>query len=291
MTVYVVIAIHNRKEETLKCLDCLDKDSGVERCVIVVDGGSTDGVCEAIERSFSETIIIKGSNDLWWTAATNAGIQWVLERASNSDYILTLNNDLTFKPGYLSSLVHSAQFVGPNAMIGSVVYRSDAPDQLSFCGIKKNWITSRNKYASLKDADENGLIPTDLLPGRGTLIPVAVFSKIGLFDEKNFPQYAADYDFSLRAARSRIKLVVASKACLFSDVQKTGVGGIYRRAKLGEVLKSFWSIASPNHLGKRWRFAVRHCPLHLLISYLILDTLLVATSELRRRAHRLFHER
>ncbi len=63
--------------------------------------------------------------------------------------------------------------------------------------------------------------------GRGTLIPVPVFEKIGLFDIEHFPQYMADYDFSKRANYAGYKLVVSTKAVVRSIVESTGLNYLF----------------------------------------------------------------
>ena len=40
-------------------------------------------------------------------------------------------------------------------------------------------------------------VQSDLLTGRGTLIPITAFKTYGVYDAGRFPHYAADEDFSL----------------------------------------------------------------------------------------------
>ena len=60
--------------------------------------------------------------------------------------------------------------------------------------------------------------PADWLFGMGTYVPVEVFDRIGLPDAARFPMAWADLDFSLRAKRAGIPVLVAPTARLFHEV-------------------------------------------------------------------------
>ena len=71
-----------------------------------------------------------------------------------------------------------------------------------------NWKTAKyeKKLHSLKIQDRHGLHAVNVAPGRSLLIPVSVFEKIGFYDSKNFPQAAADFDFTIRAFNYGFKI-------------------------------------------------------------------------------------
>jgi len=52
----------------------------------------------------------------------------------------------------------------------------------------------------------------------GTYVPVEVFDRVGLPDAARFPMAWADLDFSLRAKRAGVPVVVAPAARLFHEV-------------------------------------------------------------------------
>jgi GT2 family glycosyltransferase len=99
----------------------------------------------------------------------------------------------------------------------------------------------------------------DVLPGRGTLIPIEVFKEVGLYDFKNLPHYGADYEFSRRANMKGYDLLINYEAVVLSNVKMTGLNN--RTTTLGwpDLIKSFFSIRSPNNLMNRWRFARLSC--------------------------------
>ncbi len=53
---------------------------------------------------------------------------------------------------------------------------------------------------------QKGLHKVTHFPGRGLWIPRKVFDVLGLFDEKKFPHYYADYDFTHSAVRAGFEI-------------------------------------------------------------------------------------
>ena len=284
--IYIVIAVFNRLKFTKDCLDSLRKQSYQNLQVIVVDDGSTDGTYQFLKDNYTEIIILQGDGNLWWAAATNLGVKKALELSSSTaDYILTLNNDLVVDRDYLEQLIHVAEQEKP-CIVGSVSVNIKNDNKVVFAGLKWNKITA--KYSKPKEFTEcynelqshNLFIGSDLLPGRGTLIPIGLFKQIGLFDEKNFPQYGADDDYSLRSRKFGLKLLVATKAVVKSYVEETGlrsVNGIHEpQKKVVHLRESFSSIKSVTNLSIRYRWAKKHTPIPPL--YFLFDFMRVVHS-------------
>jgi GT2 family glycosyltransferase len=238
--------------------------------VIVVDDGSTDGTYQYLEENYPEIILLQGDGNLWWAGATNEGVKKALElSSSNEDFILTLNNDLVVVEEYLQELVNVAIKDKP-CIVGSVSVNIKNTSKVEFAGLKWNKITA--KYSRPKEFKENYkdlrsgylTIDTDLLPGRGTLIPISLFKQIGLFDVENFPHYAADDDFSLRGKNFGFKLVVATRAVVKSYVDESGLEVINRTRKgrktLAHLRESLSSIRSGTNLSIRYNWAKKHTP-------------------------------
>ncbi len=189
--IYIIIPVFNRLNYTKACLNSLNDQSINDYKIIVVDHGSTDGTSECIKDEFPSVILLNGNSDLWWTGAMNLGLKWVLEIANVNDTVLTINNDLIVNNNYLESLM-ALYYRFPRALIGSVSVDIHDNEKIVFAGIKWNSITARYKprinlnqpYSILKL--NNDYIISDLLPGRGTLIPVAAFKEVGVYDEKIF---------------------------------------------------------------------------------------------------------
>jgi len=265
--IFIVITVLNRKILTNNCLISIFNQTYKNFVVIVVDHGSTDGTCELIKTNFPEVLIVNGTSNLWWAGATNLGIKRALLMAQNDDLILTLNNDLELNDNYLQEMIDlHIQF--HHALIGSVSVDINQPEKVLFAGVKWNSVSAKYKPSITPNKSFTQLkkcypyISSDLLPGRGTLIPVQAFSKIGFFDEDNFPHYSADEDFSLRCKKSGYKLIVAT-ACVKSHIGSTGLNSNKRLS--GKLfIKSLASIKSPNNAIIRWHWAKKHTKMPVL---------------------------
>ncbi len=264
--IYTVIPVHNRLHFTAACVQSLMQQRYTNHTIIVVDDGSTDGTAAYLKQHYPEAIIVGGDGNMWWTGATNAGVQKALELSvSDADYILTLNNDLVVKEDYLDALLAVAA-KHSKAIIGSVSVNINAPDTIHFAGTRWNsktakygpGLTAPLSYSDLKSSTD--ALSTDLLPGRGILIPVKVFKEIGLYDIQHFPHYMADEDFSLRAKKRGYKLVIATAAVVYNHVEATGLNN---RKKNWKYYKDvFTSIKSPANSRYRWHWAKRHATIY-----------------------------
>ncbi len=286
--VFVVIPVHNRVDATLDCLASLSEQTYAGRVAIVVDDGSTDGTAQLVEGKFPDTILSRGDGSLWWTGATNRGLQFALEHAGNHDFILLLNNDITLQPDFLEVIIQSATG-HPGTLIGSVALSDGDKSTIVDGGVRINWATA--KYTLLADGEDYQTVmkrgttarPVDVLTGRGTLVPVEVFRKVGLLDHRSLPHYGADYEFSIRAKRAGFDLLVDYRCVVFVNVKSSGMrneGGAIRWSDLG---KSYFSRRSPYSIRYRWNFARLACPRPLLPTFFALDTARILIGSLRNQ--------
>ncbi|MCK8114081.1 glycosyltransferase family 2 protein [Anaerosoma tenue] len=285
--VWVIIPVRNRWDLTKTCLGSLVGQTYSAYSVVVIDDGSTDGTAEHLAQEFPEVAVLSGDGELWWTGATALGVGWVLEQCSQDDFVLTLNNDTTVDPDYIEVLLGVAAARHRRALIGSVAVDNRDCDTIVDGGPHINWVTakggSHHSGESLQTVRGDGIAHTepDLLPGRGTLIPVRCIREIGSFDAKRLPHYGADYEFSARARRAGYGLVMSYEAPVYSEVEATGVTTKHGRLSWREFVKMFASRRSPACLLYRWRFAILSAPRHLAPIFLVMDTARVLLGGLR----------
>lgn len=286
-TVYTVIPVRNRWALTQACLRSLIAHTYSKFVTVVVDDGSSDETSHQIHREFLDVVVLPGDGELWWTGATALGIDWVLERCDDDDFILTLNNDTTVDPDYVETLLRVSSMFDYRALVGSVAVDSRDRDTIVDGGPHISWITAKGgsyhageSLAAVRSAGTTATRP-DLLPGRGTLIPVRCIKEIGNFDARRLPHYGADYEFSVRARRSGYELVMSYEAPVYSEVEATGVSTKRGRLAWGEFWRMFASRRSPACLLYRWRFGVLSAPRHVVPVFLVMDTLRVVAGGLR----------
>lgn len=287
--IYIVIPVHNRKQYTRKCLACLRDQTEQAHQVIVVDDGSTDGTADMIQAEFPDVLIRTGTGSLWWAGGTNLGIRYILDHLNSqpTDFLLTLNDDTEVDPDYLANLL-IAYYAKQPCIIGSISVDIREPCRLLFAGthIDLSFAKIRD-LAKLRYKQQQALlaigplyIPTDCLPGRGMLIPISVFNKIGLLDELHFQHHMADLDFSIRARKAGFSLFVATRCIVHEHAEATGLV-LNQSTSLRQFLKALFTMRSPINLKTRYHFARIHAPAFLI--YLTFDLARILGGYVRRK--------
>ena len=262
VNLFVVIPVLNRWEQTRACLNALLGGCFTDFSIIVVDHGSTDGTREGLQRDFPKVIRVPGTTDMWWSAATNAGVSRAM--AEGADAIILLNNDCNVNHDAVATLINLHQR-DPEAII--------APVQRNLHSGKV--LTSKTTTCFLLG------FPTLLLPvkipyrpdslemtnvslimgGRGTLVPVSVFNTVGLFNDRQLPHYGADHDFYLRARKQGFRLLIANGALVDVDETTTTMSGRLADMPLGKFIQSLRDRRSHRNIRELSELFRLHYPL------------------------------
>jgi len=266
-----IIPTFNRKNSLLHLLDIIftQKANDIELSIIVVADGSTDGTQEAVRLNFPGVSIIEGNGNWWWTKSINKGCNLAIK--NKIDAVLLLNDDIELHTDFFSHL-YKAHLSNPLAVIGSLNLTRETPSRVFFSGASKLrwWDGKLIRYHSFLSPYEpvfSGLHPSIVLPGRGLFIPVDVFTKIGFFDEKNLPQYKADYDFVFRANEKEIPCLISWDTIIYNDVSSTGKGATFTHGNFFKFLKSLFEKHSRTNLRTNFIYYKRHYPFSALLLF------------------------
>ena len=255
---YIVIPVFNRKQFTRECLLSLRKQTNTEFKVIVVDDGSTDGTGQMLKVEFPEVTVIEGNGHLFWTAATNLGVRHALDQGAS--HIMTLNNDTVATPDFIEKMY----FWGtskPDALFGALAIDS-ATLKPVYGGETINWFL--NSYQSLLQKipanQQKGIHKVTHFPGRGLWIPKRVFDTIGLFDEKKFPHYYADYDFTHSALRAGFEIYCNYDAKLLTYPAESGERKLRQKKSFSNYYNHLFGIRGGGNLVNFTNFTLKNCP-------------------------------
>ncbi|EIC23458.1 putative glycosyltransferase [Thiorhodovibrio frisius] len=285
MKLFIAIPVFNRLEQTRECVESLERSAFRDFEIVICDDGSTDGTGEYLAEHHPDVKVLRGDGQLWWTGGINRCLEYILPLAADEDLVLTLNNDVVVGPEFLDRMIE-AHHARPRALIGSMVVFKDDPGRIETAESVHNWTTAKKGYANrfgepVTDR-HHGLTSVPKLCGKGVLIPVTVFRNIGVYDRHAFPHYAADEDFSMRAANAGYEVLLNFDGRVLSDYKATGIGTRHTRPVLGEFFRSLFSRRSPNNLIIKWRLTFRHCPRLLIPQHLLLDLARTAGGFLKR---------
>jgi GT2 family glycosyltransferase len=262
----IVIPVHNRIDFTVGCIRALRKQTVNGFEIIVVDDGSTDGTSNVISKTCPEVTLLKGDGNLWWSGATNLGIKYALK--NDFKYVICLNNDTEVMPDYIEKMIYWAE-QKPTALFGSMVYDITAGEPF-YVGSRMDWRHGKEEALIDKIPKEgfHGLIEVTHLPGRGLGIPAIVFDKIGLFDAKNFPQRAADYDFTIHANKMGFPLFCNCDAKLYSYTKEVTGSEYTKKFSLKNYYKHLTDTKGGANIIVLWRYIMRNCPRRYRFNYM-----------------------
>ena len=182
MKIWICIPVFNRKQLTLACLATLKKQNFKNFTAVICDHGSTDGTSKAIADTYPDVVLLSADSSLWWTGAINRCIAYVLKNAEQGDSVLTLNDDTELQEDYLFNLANNFDKY-PNSIITSPIINIKTGSIVDI-GYRFNWLLATSTPVNFEDHhlinDENTIEVTHAT-GRGTLFPISVFKKIGLY--------------------------------------------------------------------------------------------------------------
>jgi GT2 family glycosyltransferase len=220
--VHALIPAHDNKPEVLAVLMCLERQGYADLEVLLVDDGSTDGTGDEVRRRFPRVRVLDGDGHLWWTGANVLGVEHLMTYAREGDYILLLNNDVSMDDDYVQELVRCSERLG-RAVVGSTIVDDECRDRM-VAGLRLDRrlrLTEHKDASAIRQSDYDDHV--DVLPGRGTLVPLEVFRRIGTFNRRRLPHYGADYEFSIRARRAGFRLAVSHRAKVYAKLRITGL--------------------------------------------------------------------
>jgi GT2 family glycosyltransferase len=258
----IVYPVFNGIKYTQNGLHSLFSSQNIEKqdakvYVVIVDDGSTDGTYEWIKVNYPNVHLLKGNGSLWWSGGINLAVVYAINQLS-CDYIVWWNNDIIANKNYFSNLISHLKINNINTIIGSKIYHAHLRNCIwSMGGLfdarsgKKSLIGTAQQDSQLFEQ----ITECDWLPGMGTVTHKSVYEKIGMLDEKNFPQYHGDSDFTFRAKKNGCQIIVHPDLKIYNDTLHSG---IRHNESLRRLLQSLFSIKSNYNISKDYLFYKKH---------------------------------
>lgn len=191
----IVIPNHNGLKFIKECLESvLSQEDAPEYRVLVVDNGSDDGSREFIMGHFPQVTLIPLPANTGFCHAVNVGIQ-----ASDTPYVILLNNDTKTLPGFVKGLCQAINQSPDAFSVSAKMLTWDDPGLVDDAGDRYcafGWAYSRGKGKPASGYDAPGKIFSAC--GGAAIYRKDMLDKIGLFDENHFA-YLEDLDIGYRA--------------------------------------------------------------------------------------------
>jgi GT2 family glycosyltransferase len=200
-------------------------------------------------------------------------LDWVLKQGRDEDFVMTINNDVTFREDFFEKMLNRA-IREKNAVFNPLTIKGDVNGRIYFSGTRVlSWVLAlkRQPYYGqpVSKAQKEGLIEVDYLSGRGSTIPLSAFKKIGCYNQEMLPHYGADEEFTLRAKRYGYRVFIDPDIIITVDQSTTGLNPTDVRLGFRQILRSFSAMNSTNNLRIIFRFARLTAPLYAFPSCLL----------------------
>lgn len=178
------MTVHNRREKTLRCLECLYGQEGGHRFdVFMTDDGCTDGTAEAVANQYPGVRIVRGDGNLFWCRGMRKA--WEAALPGGYEAYFWLNDDTFLFPEALSILEHSSQRHPGCIIVGET------------CSAESGRFTYGGRCGKKLEHVE-GEVSLDTFDGNIVLVPDCVCMAIGLLDDR-FSHAMGDTEYGLRA--------------------------------------------------------------------------------------------
>ncbi len=216
----IIIVTFNSSEIIEKCLGNL---SGKKYDIIVVDNDSKDNTTQIVENKFPQVKLIKNSNNIGYGRANNIAL-----RQANSDFALILNPDALIAEEDIEISLKLLKNNNDIALATPKILNVEAT-------AKQAQTQSTNNYTI-----------TNFVVGGVMFMQLAVFRKIGFFDE-DFFMFAEDGELCDRAMQNGYKNAIIDGAAAFH------FGGGSSKKSLRTTYRRFWHLGWSKSKYKRKR--------------------------------------
>lgn len=208
MLIDVLMACHNRRVQTLACLNSLCAQalpSGLDLDTWLVDDASTDGTADAVAAAHPVVHILRGDGSLYWCGGMR--LAWASAVEAGPDFLLLLNDDVVLNTSALSVLLDTCR-------TGTLLTSQGVIAVGSFC----DPVTGAHTYGGQRREGRHpgrvaAIVPSeapqecDTFQGNGVLIPRVVYETVGGF--RPFTHAMADTDYGYRARALGCRILIA----------------------------------------------------------------------------------
>jgi GT2 family glycosyltransferase len=219
--VSIVILNWNGLEDTIECLESLQKITYPNYEVVVVDNGSKGNDAQVLRERFGDYIhVIENDRNYGFAEGNNIGMRHALANF-NPDYILLLNNDTVVDAEFLTELVKAAEGDSSIGIAGPKIYSYGEPDKISFVGTKMHWWDVGTPPVNQIDSGQfDELTEVDLVIGCALLIKRTLVEEIGLLYSGYFAYYE-ETEWCVKCRKAGYKVVYVPKAKLWHKLSST----------------------------------------------------------------------
>jgi GT2 family glycosyltransferase len=209
LNIAVLLTCFNRKEKTLKCLESIFSQNGLDGMtleVFLVDDGSSDGTSQAVNEKFPQVKIVVGDGNLFWAGGMR--LAWKTAMQSDKfDYFWLVNDDTIFYENTLLNLLKADEYALMKFGEQGIYSGSTLDPVTGLHSYGGERLISKDNYATEPVYPDGTYQSCDFTNANILLVSESVVGKLGIFSEK-YVHSIADYDYSMRATKEGLPVLV-----------------------------------------------------------------------------------
>lgn len=244
LPVTVIVVNYNGRHFMNACLTSLKAQSYPPEAVIVVDNASTDGSVSWIREHHPWVTIIESGENAGYCGGNNIGI-----RASESPFVVLLNNDTRVQNDWLKYLYEAVADDGSVAACSSLVVLPGEPDLIHYAGSSAHFMGHIANLHYLRPLGERKeeleVSETGVYVGSSVLFRRAALEEAGLLEEKMFI-YEDELDMSIRLRSRGWRILVEPRSLVWHYAGTPDLAvrssGKYPRRRAYLVSRNRWMI-------------------------------------------------
>lgn len=224
MNLSIIIACHNRKELTLRCIESARiaaANAGASISFTLFDDGSTDGTAEAVSSLADAPRILRGDGSAFWASSMAQAEAAVLADSNESsvEHIVWLNDDVSLDVDAFRALAETILSFPGSVIVGAT--RDAETGEVTYAGMRRS---------GLHPLRFEVVTPTGLAQrvqafnGNLVVVPFAIAKELGGIDG-GFSHALADIDYGLRCGRAGIPVILGPKtygSCKRNEIPQAG---------------------------------------------------------------------
>lgn len=200
----IVISNYNGWQDTVQCLESLQKQTYRDFEIILLDDASTNDSVQQLQKHLTEnTVFLPQEANSGFAAVNNVGMRRAL--ADGCDWVLLLNNDTVAAPDFLETLLRETP---AGAVSCPKMLFLDPPDEIWFAGGALDRATGKVKHLGGHEKDGPAFAEkkqVSFITFCCVLLPRQVVEEVGFLDETLF-MYCEDVDYCIRLADAGVPL-------------------------------------------------------------------------------------
>jgi GT2 family glycosyltransferase len=234
MNCSIIIPVHNGWPFLRKCIDSIVDKTISEHQIVVVDDGSDDetaGHIRHLHELGKINKLIRNQTAQGFTNAVNRGLMC----SGGYDYVCLLNSDTVVVTPYW--IIDTMACGARSEKIGILGVLSN---QATYQSVGKPVVPDEDvhKYGKFIVGSLAQCHPEiSLVNGFAYFIKKSVLDKVGFLDEKTFPHYGSEDDYTLQAAAAGFKSVLADSVYVYHHNSQS-----YGKDKKHAMCVQYWNV-------------------------------------------------